>query len=359
MAQKQMVEIAKALLLAPAYLILDEPTSSLTEREKAHLFDVVRRLRAAGTSILYVTHHLREVLQIADRVSVMRDGRVIISEPVTPATTEDRLLDLLVGRKLDWQAAGARAVSDEALLSVEALRTPSCPDGASLTVNRGEIVGLYGVVGCGRESIARALVGLEAPLAGVIELAGHALTPANPAEALRRGIAFLPSDRAENGVLPNRPIRENLNLCRLPRLARAGVIAGWRERAVTESSLRDLGVKYASAELPITTLSGGNQQKVLFGRAAAAAPRLLVLEDPTAGIDAGAKLELYRQIRDWATNGMGFLWLSSDVTETLTLCDRIYAMYGGRIVAELAAPTLADEDHLLSAVLGRKQRAAS
>jgi ribose transport system ATP-binding protein len=359
MAQKQLVEIAKALLLAPTYLILDEPTSSLTEHEKAHLFEVVRRLRQAGTSILYVTHHLREVLQIATHVSIMRDGRVVVSEPVTPATTEDHLLDLLVARKLDRPVAGARAVSEAALLSIANLRTTACPSGISLAVNRGEIVGLYGVVGCGRESIARALVGLEAPVAGSVELDGRKLAPADPTEALRHGIGFLPSDRVENGILPNRSIRENLNLSRLGEFVRLGVIAGRRERAMTESGLRRLGVKYASAELPITTLSGGNQQKVLFGRAVAAAPKLLVLEDPTAGIDAGAKLELYHQIRGWAASGTGFLWLSSDVTETLTLCDRIYAMYSGRIVAEFVAPTLADEDRLLSAVLGREQRAAS
>ena len=359
MAQKQMVEIAKALLLEPRILILDEPTSSLTEHEKVQLFDVVGRLREAGTSILYVTHHLREVLQIANHVSIMRDGGVIVSEPVTPATTEGRLLELLVARKLDMLGAGARRASDEPLLSVGALATPSCLDGVSLTVNRGEIVGLYGVVGCGRESVARALVGLEAPLAGSIALSGQRVAPSSPEAALRHGIGFLPADRAENGILPNRPIRENLNLCRLSGLARLGVIAGGRERQVTERGLSELGVKYASAELPITTLSGGNQQKVLFGRAVAAAPALLVLEDPTAGIDAGAKLELYGQIRGWAANGTGFLWLSSDVTETLTLCDRIYAMYDGRIVAELVAPTLADEDRLLSAVLGRGTQAAA
>jgi ABC-type sugar transport system ATPase subunit len=278
---------------------------------------------------------------------------------VTAATTEDQLLDLLVARRLDRQATGARAVADEVLLSIADLRTPQCREGVSLTVKRGEIVGLYGVVGCGRESIARALVGLDAPLAGAIVLDGRAVAPASPTDALRRGIGFLPSDRAENGILANRPIRENLNLSRLSRLARLGVISGRRERAATEGGLRTLAVKYASAELPITTLSGGNQQKVLFGRATAAAPRLLVLEDPTAGIDAGAKLELYRQIRGWADNGTGFIWLSSDVTETLTLCDRIYALYGGRIVAELVAPTLDDEDRLLAAVLGREERAAS
>jgi ABC-type sugar transport system ATPase subunit len=359
MAEKQMVEIAKALLRSPAYLILDEPTSTLTEHEKAHLFAVVRDLREAGTSILYVTHHLREVLQIADRVSVMRDGRVTISERVTAGTTEDRLMDLLVARREAKPKVGARSASDRPLLAVEGLRTRACPDGVSLAVNRGEIVGLYGVVGCGRESIARALVGLEVQRAGSIMLDGRRIAPANPGAALRHGIGFLPSDRADNGILPNRPIRENLNLSRLRGLERFGAIAGRRERALTQSELSALGVRYASAELPITTLSGGNQQKVLFGRAVAAAPRVLVLEDATAGIDVGAKRELYDRIRGWAVDGMGFLWLSSDVTETLTLCDRIYAMYGGRIVAELSAPGLADEDRLLSTVLGGVERAAS
>ncbi|HVO15256.1 MAG TPA: sugar ABC transporter ATP-binding protein [Alphaproteobacteria bacterium] len=359
MAQKQMVEIAKALLLEPQLLILDEPTSSLTEHEKTQLFGVIRRLRTAGTAILYVTHHLREVLQIADRVSIMRDGRVVVSEPITAETTEDRLLALLVGRRPEPPAADARAAFDEALLSIEAVSTASCPGGVSLSVRRGEIVGLYGVVGCGREAVARALVGLEPRLRGSVALAGAPVAPRTPAQALARGIGFLPSDRAENGILPNRPIRENLNLSRLRELARLAMISRGSERATTEAALGTLGVRYASAELPITTLSGGNQQKVLFGRAVAAAPLLLVLEDATAGIDVGAKRELYVQIRGWAAEGMGFLWLSSDVTETLLLCDRIYAMYDGRIVDELIAPTLADEDRLLSAVLGRRGAAAA
>ena len=359
MAQKQMVEIAKALLLEPRILILDEPTSSLTEYEKEHLFEVVGRLRQAGTSILYVTHHLREVLQIAGRVSVMRDGRVTVSEPVTAETTEDRLLGLLTTRKLESAAAAARSRSGDVLLSVEGLRMPAAPAPVSLHVERGEIVGLYGVVGCGREALARALAGLSPPVSGAVALSGRRVALRSPAQALRRGIGFLPSDRGENGILPNRSIRENLNLCRLSAYAKSGVISGTRERENTERSLRELGVKYASAELPITTLSGGNQQKVLFGRAFAAAPQLLILEDPTAGIDAGAKLDLYEQIRGRAAAGMGFLWLSSDVTETLTLCDRIYAMYGGRIVDELVAPTLADEDRLISAVLGKGKQAAA
>jgi ribose transport system ATP-binding protein len=359
MAQKQMVEIAKALLLEPRILILDEPTSSLTEYEKEHLFRVVTGLRQAGTSILFVTHHLREVLQVADRVSIMRDGRVTVSEPVTTETTEEHLLALLTMRKLEVRAKAARARSGEVLLSVEGLRMPSWREPISLRVDRGEIVGLYGVVGCGREAVARALAGLSRPLSGSVSLSGRRVAPRRPSRALREGIGFLPSDRGENGILPSRPIRENLNLCRLSAYAKAGVISAAAERDGTERTLRALGVKYASAELPITTLSGGNQQKVLFGRAVAAAPRLLILEDPTAGIDAGAKLDLYDQIRARAMDGMGFLWLSSDVTETLALCDRIYAMYAGRIVDELHAPTLADEDRLISAVLGKENRAAA
>lgn len=359
MAQKQIVEIAKALLHRPAILILDEPTSRLTELEKERLFQVVRQLRAAGTSILYVTHHLREVLQIADRVSVMRDGRVAVSEPISRDTTEDRLLDLLSARKAAPAGIAARGASPEALLSIESLRVSMCPDPVSLTVGRGEIVGLYGVVGCGREALAGALVGTERPFSGSVFMAGRPFSARNQRQAMRQGIGYLPSDRGENGILPSRSIRENLNLCRVSSYARFGFVGATAERSATERQLRELGVKYASADLPITTLSGGNQQKVLFGRAVAAAPKLLVLEDPTAGIDAKAKQDLYGQIRGWAAGGMGLLWLSSDVVETLTLCDRVYAMYGGRIVDEIVAPTLADEDRLISAVLGRGKRVAA
>jgi ribose transport system ATP-binding protein len=351
-AQKQILEMAKALAGQPAILILDEPTASLTRREIEQLFVLVKQLRDSGTAILYVTHHMREVVEIADRVSVMRDGRIVADRAVTLEMTEANLVELLIGRTPSLQPAAPQAATGVPLLEISDLRTISSR-GVSLHVNRGEIVGLYGVVGCGREDVGRALVGLHPVLGGSVKLSGAAFKASDPADALVAGIGFLPADRSQEGILPTRSIRENLMLSNLSAIARGGFIRRQRERSTALEQLQALGVKFASAEDPITTLSGGNQQKVLFGRALVTQPRLLVLEDPTAGIDVGAKHDLYNTIRSYRAEGISFLWMSSDLTETLTLCDRIYAMYDGRIVSELATPTMADEDYLLAAVLGR------
>jgi len=351
-AQKQMLEIAKALLQEPDILIFDEPTASLTEREAAQLFHVIEELRDRGTAILYVTHQLREVLRIADRVSVMREGRIAAQREITDDVTEEMLIGLLTDKRLGASASPAGLPDAAPLLRVSRLRTAISSD-VSFHIRPGEIVGLYGVVGCGREEIARCLVGLLRPLAGALEFDGRPYDPAGPADALDRGIGFLAGDRKQDGILPNRPTRENLTLAGLRLLARAGFVRQRDEQSETESRLASLRVKYRSAEDSISTLSGGNQQKVLFGRALLARPKILVLEDPTAGIDIGAKYDLYEQIRQAAGTGMSFLWLSTDLTETLTLCDRVYAMRGGAITAEITAPSSADEERLLSAVLGR------
>jgi ribose transport system ATP-binding protein len=353
MAQKQLLEIGKALLHEPDILIFDEPTASLTEREVAHLFDVIGEMRKNGRAILYVTHHLREVLHIADRVSVMRDGRIVAGLDVGPDTTEEQLIRLLTEKRLNTTPLPARTKAATPILRVSGLHTTICRD-VSFDISPGEIVGLYGVVGCGREDIGRSLVGLHRPQVGVIEVGGKAHQPVDPADALALGVGFLPSDRKQEGILPNRSIRENLTLSSLDRLTKFGFLSWVLEQATSAERLAALRVKFASAEDLITSLSGGNQQKVLFGRAMAAAPRLLVLEDPTAGIDIGAKYDLYEQIRRAAdTTNMSFLWMSTELTETLTLCHRVYAMYRGRIVTEIVNPTLADEDRLLAAVLGR------
>lgn len=354
MARKQMLEVAKALLQQPVIMILDEPSSMLTEKEKTHLFEVVKRLREDGVAILYVTHHLREVAEIGDRVSVMRDGEVVVTHDVTEDLTEARLLELLTGRNVSTMVERVSPDAATPIIDIENLVTDGEREGVSLRVNPGEIVGLYGVVGCGREELGRALVGLARTRSGSMRLRGHPYQPRSPAHALSLGVGYLPMDRKENGILPERTIRENLHLSNLHAFARAGFLSQHSERDSALRQLRQLGVKYESAAHPIISLSGGNQQRVLFGRAIGRGPGLLVLEDPTAGIDMGAKLDLYRQMKEWAAQGIAFLWLSSDVVETLTLCHRVYAMYDGHIVGEFVEPSLDDEEALLAGVLGRK-----
>ncbi len=353
-AQKQMLEIAKALLQNPSVLIFDEPTASLTEREVDRLTAFIKDLSAQNVAILYVTHHLREVLRIADRVSVMRDGRIVAHRLVDQNTTEDELLALLTERRIASVRPRPKNAAQHRLQTVN-VGTATCRN-VSIYVQAGEIVGLYGVVGCGREEIGRSLVGLSNFAEGTVKLAGRPYHARSPAHALQQGIGYLPGDRKQDGIFPNRPIRENLTLSSLSDFASGGWLWARNERKAAVSRLDALRVKYASAEDLISTLSGGNQQKVILGRALAALPKLLVLEDPTAGIDVGAKYDLHEQIKICAESGMSFLWLSTDVTETLLLCHRVYAMYNGRIVAEIESPTLADEEQLLAAVLGGRGR---
>ncbi len=353
-AEKQMLEIAKALLQSPHILILDEPTSTLSEREKSYLFSVIAKLRAEGVSILYVTHHLREVTEIGTRVSAMLDGEVTVTTDVTDDLTEARLLEMLTGRKLSMNIDRSASLAGDPLLVVDGLKAPHGCRGVSFNVRPGEVVGIYGVMGCGREGISRVLAGIVTPTGGSVRLDGRPFAPRHPAEAVFAGVGYLPMDRKARGILPTRPVRENVTLSNLQAFARHGVIDRKRERGAALETLTRVGVRYQSTEQTIVGLSGGNQQKVLFGRALSCRPRLLVMEDPLAGIDMGAKLDLYRTIRELADQGMSFLLFSSDLAETVILCNRIYAMYSGRIVDEIVDPEFADEERILAGVLGRE-----
>jgi ribose transport system ATP-binding protein len=353
-AQKQMLEIAKALLQQPRIFIMDEPTSTLTEREKILLFQLVNKLKNNGVAVLYVTHHLQEVFEIGTRVSAMLDGRVHTTVDVNKTLTESDLLGMLTGRNLSMTIARSMPQNTTTVLEVTDLHTPKGCAGVSLQVKQGEIVGVYGVVGCGRESLGRAIVGLVQPSSGTMRLAGQRYNPSQPKDALAKGVGYLPMDRKEAGILAKRPIRENLNLSNLRTFTRFGLLSHQQERSQTTQQLERLQVRYASAEAAITSLSGGNQQKVLFGRTIARMPQLLVLEDPTSGIDMGARLELYRQVQALAEQGMSVLLLSSDLLETTMLCHRLYVMYAGKIVDEFVEPTLEQQEQILAGVLGRQ-----
>lgn len=353
LAQKQLLEIAKAVLQQPRILIMDEPTSSLTEREKTGLFQILRHLQARDVAILYVTHHLREVFEIGTRVSAMTDGAISATLDVTPDLTETKLLEMLTGRNLAIALVRSISPPRPPLLRVENLHLQPGAPGISLSIQPSEIVGVYGVVGCGRENLGRAIVGLLKPTQGSMTLAEKPYAPRNLKQAQSRGVGYLPLDRQENGILPQRPIRENLMLSNLNAFTTLGFLRLSPERQETTRYLQKLQVRYRSADDEIAHLSGGNQQKVLLGRAIAPAPQLLVLEDPTAGIDMGTRLELYQQIRELAAQGMGMLLLSSDLPETLLLCDRVYSMYAGQLIREFANPSLHDEAAILADVLGQ------
>jgi ribose transport system ATP-binding protein len=349
--KKQLLEIAKALLQAPRLLIADEPTSALTEHEKAFLFEMIRQLTAKGTAILYVTHHLREVLEIGSRVSTMRDGRVTGTVAVDDSLDERRLVEMLTGRRPDAGLRRSTPTAAGTVLEIAGLDTADGCRGVDLTVRKGEVVGIYGVVGSGREALARVLVGMEPATGGRMQLAGQTYRPGSPAQAAALGVGYLAMDRKTHGNLPHRSIRENLTLGSIGRQSRFGFIRRRDEHHDTRQRLRSQRVRYASMEDLITSLSGGNQQKVLFARALGRQPRLLVMEDPTAGIDVGAKRDIHESIRALAGEGFSFVLMSSDLSETLTLCDRIYTIYRGRLTDEIHNPSLDDEERILAGVL--------
>lgn len=347
---QQLVEIAKALSLRPRLLVLDEPTAMLGAVEKKKLFAILRRLREEGAGFIFITHHIEEVVEIGDHVSIMKDGSLVDSFAMTPEVTPAIVIEKLAGRSLNRIANPSAQVVGEEFLRVRGL--PGRAGGtADIEARRGEIVGLYGVVGCGREDIARALVGLSAPSFD-ISLGGKAYRPRNPVVAAQQGVGYLPVGRARNCILPTRSIRENLLLTQLQAFTRGGLLRDTAERSVAEAQLRRLGVRYERQGDLITSLSGGNQQKVLLGRCLGNARSLLVLEDPTAGIDIAAKAEIHDQIRQKVADGVAVIFISSDLGETIALCHKVYTLFKGQIVNEYLAPGVADQPSIIADVLG-------
>ncbi|MGQ9366869.1 sugar ABC transporter ATP-binding protein [Azospirillum sp. ST 5-10] len=355
-ANQQLLEVVKGLAQQPRLLILDEPTAMLGVAEKEKLLAIIRRVKADGAAVIFVTHHVDEVVEVADQVSLMKDGRLVDSFALTPEIDAEFVIAKLTG-----EHRAAVATARVARPGAEIIRFEGLPARrgrlASISVRQGEIVGLYGVVGCGRERMARAVVGLGEMGEAGISRRGAAHRPRNPAAAARLGIAYLPSGRAANGILPNRSIRENLMLTQLGRHHKAGVLSDAAERRRTEGQLARMRTRYRTADDPITSLSGGNQQKVILGRCLERGAELVVLEDPTAGVDIAAKRDIHDLIRERAAEGLGVLLVSSDLAETIALCDAVYTIIDGHIVNVYSPPTLDDEPAIVADVLGRKPAA--
>lgn len=357
-AMQQLIEIAKALSLRPRTLILDEPTAMLGAVEKRKLFQILAREKANGTAIVLVTHHIDEVIEVGDRVSIMKDGALIDSFPIDGGVDADHILQKLAGKRAPDPVSGRSERPKDELL---ALRNLSRRDGGApeIRIARGEIVGLYGVAGCGREAIVSGLVGLERFAGPKATLDGSDYAPKTPAAASVEGVGYLPSGRASNGVLSSRSIRENLTLTQLRGFSRAGIISVKAERAAAEHQLKVLGVRFGAQDDTIVSLSGGNQQKVLLGRCLNYAKKLLILEDPTAGIDIAAKRDIHLMLRKRAEEGLSILLASSDLNETIALCDVVFTMFNGVIVHEYVGPTAADEAAIIADVLGDSRAAES
>lgn len=341
--QQQGVEIAKALSQDAKVLILDEPTSSLSLAESEHLFEVLRALRSKGVSIVYVSHRLGEVQALADRVTVLRDGRNS-GELERDEISRDAMVRLMVGRDVVMERSPGTARGGEPVLRVEGLRTAAHAGGSvSLAVEQGEIVGVAGLVGAGRTELLRAIFGIDRPLAGATYIGGKPLAAGRPQDSIRAGIGFVPEDRKQHGLFLELAIRANIGIASLAQNARHGFVDARSEAGLAREMMSALSVRASGPEQIAGVLSGGNQQKVVLAKWLATRPRLLLLDEPTRGIDVGARQEIYAILRKLAADGLAILFASSEMEEVLTLSDRTLVMHAGRIAGELAREELTEE----------------
>jgi monosaccharide-transporting ATPase len=340
-ATQQMVAIARAIGFKAKLVIMDEPTSSLDEREVAVLFEVIRQLKAEGVSVIFVSHKLDELYEVCDRVTIMRDGRTVRVGDMS-AISKLELVASMLGRDISQVAKSSTAFGDrhgrigDVVLAAENLSAGHKVQDVSFSVRRGEIAGFAGLLGAGRTETARLVFGADAKRSGKLSLEGKAIAPSEPIDAIRAGIGFTPEDRKAEGVVPDMGVAENLILALMPQLAKAGIVDEAKQRAIVEKFIKRLGVKCSGPDQKIRELSGGNQQKVLLARWLAMNPKLLILDEPTRGIDVGAKAEIQNLIKELADQGLAVLMISSELEEVLEGSDRVFVLSEGRSVAEFS-----------------------
>jgi ribose transport system ATP-binding protein len=345
-----MVEVAKALFRRARVLVMDEPTSALTGREIERLFDVIRRVTAGGVAVVYISHRMRELAAIGKVVTVLRDGRAVGTFKLTDISF-DALVRLMANREVRDHFPRRRCAPGNELLRLQGVSGASGVEDVSLTVCRGEIVGLAGLLGAGRTELARIIFGADRASRGSVFVDGREVTPATPREAIAAGIGFLPEDRKHQGLVLTLSVCENIGLPNLARWSRFGVVSDRQEREAAERWVTELRIKTPSVAERVVRLSGGTQQKVVLARWLAADARVLVMDEPTRGVDVGAKVEIYELMNRLTEGGAGILMISSELPEVLGMSDRIYVMRRGRIEAELAAHD-ATEERVLQAALG-------
>ena len=332
---RQRVEIAKALSQNARSLIMDEPTAALTEHDVERLFGIVRLLRARGVGIVYISHRLEEIFLLADRVTVFRDGEYVATKPVRE-TNRDELIQMMVGRRIDALFPKIEAPIGAPVLELRNIRRKPTTNGVSLTLRAGEIVGLAGLVGSGRSELAQVIFGIMPADSGEIRFGGASVGIRGPAQAKRLGIAYVPEDRGTQGLVRPMPLKENVSLAVLARVSRHAFIDRAAEAALAVDSIRKFGIRASGIGQVVNKLSGGNQQKVVLGKWLASSPKVLILDEPTRGIDVGAKAEIHRLMSELARQGIAILMISSELTEIMGMSDRILVMREGRIVAEFA-----------------------
>jgi len=334
-AQQQLVEIAKALSYNAKIVVMDEPTSSLMTREVDILFDTIRKLRAKGVSIIYISHRMSEFFEIADRITVMRDGEYVTTRDVEQTNT-DELVFLMVGRKLENYYTRTYNKPGETVLEVSGLSQKSTGlEDINFSLRKGEILGFSGLVGAGRSELMRCIVGIEKYDSGEIRLFGEPAGPMDTAQAQKKGLVMVPEDRKQQGLILLNSVGFNLTINVLESFIGLGVVNKCAENEIIERHIRALNIKTPSARQKVGNLSGGNQQKVLMGKWLATNPKILILDEPTRGVDVGAKAEIYMIIDRLAKEGISVIMVSSELNEIINMCDRVLVMSDGRITGEL------------------------
>ncbi len=355
-AQQQLVQIAKALMARPAIIAFDEPTAPLARREVERLFEIIRRLQEQGVTIIYISHYLQEITEICDRVTVLRNGVRVATLPLSE-TTHDQIVRLMVGRELE-EMYPARAVAiREPILTVKNLTRHGEFRNIDFTVHRGEVIGITGLLGSGRHNLAETLYGLRQPDAGEIILKGTPVRRWSSAKAVSQGVGLVPKDRREQGLVLNMSVTDNINLPSLGRVARtAGFLnhRSARQRAV--SMIDSLAIRTPGPETAVRYLSGGNQQKVVIGKWLTSGAAVYLLDEPTVGVDVGAKAEIYHLINRLVADGAGVILISSDIPELLGTTDRILIMYRGQIVKELDTKQATPDSILFWATGGKEDQ---
>lgn len=347
-AQRQIVEIMRAVIDDPAVICFDEPTSSLGDEEVAILFALIRRLRDEGKAIGYVSHRMNEIFQLADRITVLRDGK-LVGTKLTSETDNNELVRMMVGRDLSSLYHREPHAPGAPVLELENVCTDDV-QGIDLVVRAGEVIGVAGLVGAGRSELMKAIVGDLPVRSGTVRVNGKSVSFSSPADSVAAGIGFAPEERKAEALIMDRTVRDNTVLAILPRIARAFFVRMATEKAITRKYIEQLRIRTPSTEQLVKNLSGGNQQKVVLARWLAHGPSLLVLDEPTRGVDVGAKSEIYAIVDDLAKQGVGVLFVSSELPEVLGLADRIYVMAGGRVVGEMDRATASEESILALAM---------
>ncbi len=348
MAERQLTEIAKALSMKVQILLLDEPTSALSDEERDHLFDTIRRLQERGVAVIYVSHRLPEVPQIGQRVTVLRDGKGVGTLSVSEGD-EATLIRMMVGRELVEQFPKEEVELGKEILRIDGLTVKGKLRDISLSLHEGEIVGIFGVMGAGRTDLARTLFGFERPESGDIVLNGNKVRISSPWDAIDLGLGYMTEDRRD-GLVPRLPIPPNITLASLDRMTRLGFLRREEERRAAEHYVQELDIATPSLSQKVELLSGGNQQKVALAKWLCSESKILILDEPTRGIDVGAKVEVFRLMNNLAGEGVGVIMISSELPEVLAMADRIFVMARGRIMGEFAGGECTQEDILRCAV---------